>query len=162
MHFALLLAFKFELLWLYFGKFCKTRLSKKPKKPLRTCQHSYQHSHPLRNDGPLKIWKNCFFWRLLFQKRNSWHLKFWYWKTWGIWVNYCWNHGPSKLLLHFIEYHLDQLNSKHTKATLNSTIQYFEGCFQKECLLKVWNFLIFPPQNGSPLKFLRNCTETIV
>ena len=58
-----------------------------------------------------------------------------YFKNWGIGVNYCWNYGPSKLLLH----------SKHTKITLNSVIQYFEGCSQKKCLLKVWSFLVHPP-----------------
>ena len=65
-----------------------------------------------------------------------------YLKKWGIGVNYCWNYGPSKLLLHFIEYRLDQLNSKHTKIAVNSAIQYFEGCSQKKCLLKVWRFLV--------------------
>ena len=63
-----------------------------------------------------------------------------YSKNWGTWVNYCWNYGPSKLLLHFIEYHLDQLNKRHTKIAVNSTMQYFEGNSQKKCLLKVWNF----------------------
>ena len=57
-------------------------------------------------------------------------------------VDYCWNYGPSKLLLHFIEYRLDQLNSKHTKIAVNSKIQYFEGFSQKKCLLKVWSFLV--------------------
>ena len=75
-------------------------------------------------------------------------------------VNYCWNYGPPKLLLHFIEYRLDQLNSKHTKIAVNLAIQYFEGCCQKKCLLKVWSFLVHPPQNGGPVKFLRNWTET--
>ena len=83
-----------------------------------------------------------------------------YLKNWGIGVNYCWNFGPSKLLLHFIEYHLDQLKSKHTKIAINSATQYFEGCFQKKCLLKVWSFLFHPPQNRGPVKFLRNWTET--
>ena len=63
-----------------------------------------------------------------------------YSKNWGIGVNYCWSYGPPKLLLHFIEYRLDQLNKKHTKITVNSTMQYFEGSSQKKCLLKVWIF----------------------
>ena len=46
-------------------------------------------------------------------------------KKWGIGVNYCWNYGSSKLLLHFIEYRLDQVNSKHTKIAVNSAMQYF-------------------------------------
>ena len=47
-----------------------------------------------------------------------------YLKNWGLGVNYCWNCGPSKLLLHFIEYPLDQLNSKHRKSSskLKNTI----------------------------------------
>ena len=50
-------------------------------------------------------------------------------------------------------YRLDQLNSKHTKIAVNSTIQYFEGCSQKKCLLKVWSFLVHPPQNSGTVKF---------
>ena len=76
-----------------------------------------------------------------------------YLQKWGVGVNYCWNYGPSKLLLHFIEYRLDQLNSKHTKIAVNSAIQYFEGCSQKKCLLKVWSFLVHPPQNSGPVNF---------
>ena len=60
-------------------------------------------------------------------------------------LKYRWNYGSSKLLLHFIGYRLDQLNSKHTKIAVNSAIQYFEGCSQKKCLLKVWSFLVHPP-----------------
>ena len=59
----------------------------------------------------------------------------------------CWNYGPSKLLLHFIEYRLDQLNNKHTKIAVNSAIQHFEGCSKNKCLIKVWSFLVHPPQN---------------
>ena len=57
-------------------------------------------------------------------------------KNRSIEVNYCWNYRPSKLLLHFTEYRLDQLNSNHTKIAVNSAIQYFEGCCLKKCLLK--------------------------
>ena len=53
-----------------------------------------------------------------------------YLKKWGIWVNYSWNYGPSKLLLRFIEYRLDQLNNKHTKIAVNSAIQ-----------IQIWNIL---------------------
>ena len=79
-----------------------------------------------------------------------------YLQKWGIGVNYCWNYGPSKLLLHFIEYRLDQLNSKHTKIAVNSAIQYFEGCSQKKCLLKVWSFLVHPPPCKIFTKLNRN------
>ena len=46
----------------------------------------------------------------------------------------------KKLLLHFIEYRLDQLNSKHTKIEVNSTIQYFEGHSQNKCRLNFKSF----------------------
>ena len=42
-----------------------------------------------------------------------------YFKNWEIGINYCWNYGPSKLLLHFIKYCLDQLNNKHKKIAVN-------------------------------------------
>ena len=53
---------------------------------------------------------------------------------------YCWNYRPSKLLLHFIEYRLDQLNNKHTKTAVNSTIQFFESRNQKKYLVKFLSF----------------------
>ena len=103
----------------------------------------------------------CFFWRLLFQNKNCWHFEFLMnqifrqrfinLKNWGIGVNYCWNYGPSKLLLHFIEYRLDQLNKKHTKIAVNSTMQYSEGSCQKKYLLKVWIFGL-PTTNWRPCK----------
>ena len=55
----------------------------------------------------------------------------------GIGVKYCWNYGLSKLLLHLIQYRLDQLNNKHMKIAVNLTIQYFESCYQKKYLTKV-------------------------
>ena len=113
----------------------------------------------------------CFFGGSFFKWKNCWHLEvlmhqifgqgFICLRKWGIGINYCWNYGPSKLLLHFIEYRLDQLNSKHAKIAVNSGIQYFEGCSRKKCQLKVWSFLIHPPQNGGPVKFSGNWTETI-
>ena len=69
-----------------------------------------------------------------------------YLRSWGIGVKYCWNYGPSNLLLHFIDYLLDQLNNKHTKTAVSSKIQYFESRSQKKCLLKVWSFLVHPLQ----------------
>ena len=32
---------------------------------------------------------------------------------------------------------VDQLNNKHAKIAVNSTIQFFEYRYQKKCLLKV-------------------------
>ena len=79
----------------------------------------------------------------------------------GIGVNCCWNYGSPKLLLHLIEYRLDQFNNKHTKTAVNSKIQVFESCCQKEYLVKVWSFLAHSPRNDSPVRFFRNWTETI-
>ena len=107
-----------------------------------------------------------FFWRLLFQQNISDIWNFWWirylgkdlshMKNWGVGVNYCWNYVPSKLLLHFIEYLLDYLNSKHTKTSVNSTIQYFEGCSRKKCLLKVWKFLSIHHKMGKFAKLNGN------
>ena len=114
----------------------------------------------------------CFFGGFFFKWKNCWHLEFLMNQIFGqrflifnkmrCRVNHCWSYGPSKLLLYFVEYRLDQLNSKHTKIAVNLAIQYFEGCCQKKCLLKVWRFLVHPTQNGGPVNFLRNWTETIL
>ena len=84
-----------------------------------------------------------------------------YLKNGGIGVDYCWNYGPSKLLLHFIEYCLDQLENKHTKTAVNSTMQFFESHYQRKYMVKVWRFLAHPPQNDGPVKFLQNWKATI-
>ena len=68
-----------------------------------------------------------------------------YLKNGGIGVNYCWNFGPSKLLLHFIEYRLDQLNNKHTKTVVIATIKFFENRSQKKYLKKFFFFEVFWP-----------------
>ena len=76
-------------------------------------------------------------------------------------VNYCWNYRPPTLLPHLIEYRLDELNNKDTKMPVNRAIKHFASCFQKNCLVKVWSFLVNLPQNYKPVKFLGNSTETI-
>ena len=110
--------------------------------------------------------KNLCFLEVLFSKKqiaDIWNFQ-WikylgtglsYLKNWGIWVNHCSNYGASKLPLQFIEYLLYQLNNKHAKIAINSTIQHFEGCSENKYLLKVWRFLVHPPLNGGPVKFLR-------
>ena len=50
-------------------------------------------------------------------------------------------------------------NCWHLEFLMNQI--YSEGCCQKKCLLKVWSFMVHPPQNGGPAKFLRNWTEII-
>ena len=84
-----------------------------------------------------------------------------YLKNWDIGACYCWNYESSKLLLHFIEYHLGQFHNKHMKIAVNSAIQCFEGYSQKKCLLKVPGFLVHPLQNGGPVELLQNWTESI-
>ena len=85
---------------------------------------------PFSNEKIADIWN--FWWIKYLVKGLS------YLRNWGIGVNYWWKYGLSKLLLHFIEYCVDQLNSKHTKTVVNLTIQYFEDCSQQKCLLKVF------------------------
>ena len=46
----------------------------------------------------------------------------------------------SKLLLHFIEYRVDQLNKKHMKIAVNSTTQYFKRQLSKDMSAKSLNF----------------------
>ena len=132
--------------WHYFGyisgKVAKPHFLESPQKSLKTRQHSYQQGCPLRNNGLLKIWKICVFLAAPFSNEkiaDIWNFQ-WikylgkdlsYLQKWGIGVYYCWNYGPSKLLLHFIEYRLDQLNKKHSKIAVNSAIQYFEDRSQK-------------------------------
>ena len=104
---------------------------------------------PITKQRPLKIWEICVFLAAPFSQNKlltfaTFGQRFIILKNWGIWVNYCWNYGPSKLLLQFIEYRLDQLNNKHTKIEVNSAIQYFEGCSQNKCLLNVWSFFVSP------------------
>ena len=38
---------------------------------------------------------------------------------------------------YFTEYRQDQLNNKHTKTAVNSTIEFFEIRYQKKYLVKV-------------------------
>ena len=163
--------------WHYFGyvsgKLAKPHFIENPQKSLKHA-NTYINRATNYEITALKRYERfvVFFGGSFFLKKNCWHLevlKFWwikylgkalsYLKKWGVRVNYCWNYGPSKLLFHFIEYRLDQLISKHTKIAVNSTIQYFEGCSRKKYLLKVWKFLVHPPQNAGPVKFLQNIYE---
>ena len=160
MNFALLLTFKLTLLWLYFDKSCKTTLFKKPGEVFQNTPTFISIGPPIMKQRPFKKMKNLCFLAAPFSKKKIAGIRNFEWikylgkrssylKNWGIGVNYCWSYWLSKLLLHFIEYHVDQLNSKHTKIVVNSVIQYFEGRSQKKCLLKVWSFLVRQPQNGA-------------
>ena len=108
--------------------------------------------------GSFFKWKNC--WHLEFLMNQIFRQRFIIFKKWGIWVKYCWNYGPSKLLLRFVEYRLDQLKSKHTKIAVNSAMQYFEGCSQMSAkslkifdlpTTKWWPCKIFAKLNGNHL-----------
>ena len=108
-----------------------------------------------------------FFWRLLFQKNFADIWKFqWikylgkglsYWKKWGVVVNYCWNYGPSKLLPHFIEHRLDQLNNKHTKTAVNSTV--FWKLLSKEMSAKSLKVFGPPTTKWQPCKIFTKLTR---
>ena len=171
MNFDLLLTFKLTLLWLYFGKSCKATPSRKLQKSLKHVNIHINRAAHYEITPFQKYEKFVFFGGFFFKSKNCWHLEFLMNQIFGqsfiifkkvsYRVNYCWNYGPSKLLFHFIEYRLNQLNRQHTKIAVNSVILYFEGCCQKNCRLKVWSFLVHPPQNSSPVKFLRNWTEII-
>ena len=167
MNFDLHLTFKLTLLWLYFGKSCKTTPFRKPTEVAQNTSTFISIGLPITKNSLLKIWKICVLlaapfsndkiadiWNFQWIKNLSKGLL--YLEKCGVGVNYCWSCGPSKLLLHFIQYRLDDLNSKHTKIAVNSAVQYFEGCCQKKCLLKVWSFLVHPPQNRGPVKLLQN------
>ena len=75
-----------------------------------------------------------------------------YLKNWSIWVNYCWNYGPSKFLLQLIEYRLDQLNNKHTKngSKLGNTV--FWRLFSKQMFAKSLNLFGPPTTKWRPCK----------
>ena len=90
------------------------------------------------------LWKNkkYFFGGSFF---NGWHFEFLINQIFGqkfiifeklrYTGKYCGNYRPSKLLLRFMEYCLDQLNSKNMKMVGNSTIQFFESRDEKKRLL---------------------------
>ena len=59
-------------------------------------------------------------------------------------ASYCWNYEPSKLLLHFIEYHLDQLNNIFWKP------------LSKEIFDKSSKFFGPPTTKWRPCKFFVN------
>ena len=68
-----------------------------------------------------------------------------YFKNWGIGINYCWNYGPSKLLLHFIKYCLDQLNNKHKKLAVNHLLManiFKLHQYQAFRLMKMYDIII--------------------
>ena len=129
----------------------KAHCLESPQKSLKTRHHSYQYGCPLRKNSLLKLWKTCFFGGCFFKWKNCWHLELLMNQIFGQRFT-----GRRSCLLHFIEYRLHPLNSKHTKIAVNSAIQYFEDYSQKKCLLKVWSFLVHPPQNGGPAKYLQN------
>ena len=81
-------------------------------------------------------------------------------KTWHIRANYCWNYGPSNLLLRFFRCHLSHVNNRQTKIAEKLTIHFFESQHQNKCVVKVSGCLTCLPQNDDPLIFLRNWTQT--
>ena len=70
-------------------------------------------------------------------------------------------YGWCKLLHHFIEYCLDQLNNKHLKTAVNLIIQFFEIQYQKNYLVKVRSLFGPPAAKWGTVNFLWNWTKTI-
>ena len=61
------------------------------------------------------------------------------------------NYGPSKLLLHFVEYRLDQLNSKHKNSSkLSNTVVW--RLLSKEMSAKSLTFFGLPTTKWRPCK----------
>ena len=95
----------------------------------------------------------CFFGGSFFKKKqNKKMLTFGIVDGSNIWakVYHLWK---IEVLRASIEYRIDQLNNKDPKIAVNSTIQYFEDCSYKKCLLKVWSCFVDPPQNDGRVKF---------
>ena len=63
---------------------------------------------------------------------------------------------PLQLLLHFIEYRLDQLNNKHMKIAVSLTTQCFESHSQKKITANSLKFFGQPTTKLRPCKNLRN------
>ena len=151
MNFALLLTFKLTLLWLYFGKSCKTTHFRKPTEVSQNTSTFISVGLFIKKITTAKkhekfvLFGGSFFQIKIADILNFQWIKYLgkclsYWKNWGIGPCCCWNYRSSKLLLHFIKYRLDQLDKQHAKIAVNSAIQYFEGRSQKKCQLKVWSF----------------------
>ena len=91
------------------------------------------------------------FW--VFLETNIWAKAYYIWKI-GVNGPTIVETGSSKLLRHFIEYHLDQVNNMHTKIAANLRIQSFESWYQKKYLIKDCRriFLACLLHSGGPVK----------
>ena len=70
-------------------------------------------------------------------------------------------YGPSNLLFGLSDSCIGHHDKMRRKLAVMLTIRIFESYTKLETLLKVSRNLSNPPQNGSPMKFLRNCTEML-
>ena len=118
MNFDLLLAFKLTLLWLYFGKSCKTTLFGKPREVYQNTSTFISIWLPITNQQPFKNMKNlCFLATSFSNKKNCCHLEFLMNQVFGQRFiilkkmryrgQLCWNYGPSKLLLYCQKFSLE-------------------------------------------------------
>ena len=97
------------------------------------------------------------FW--IFTELSIWDKFLSYLKNRVVGGNYNWNYRLSKLLLHFIEYLIDQRNSKHTKTAvslISKSIQFFESPgkslkFFGPTTTKWWSCKIFVKWNKNHL-----------
>ena len=110
------------------GKVEKLHSLESPQKSLKTRQFHINRATHFKITALQRNEKCVFFVWII----NIWE-KVYHLENWGNWgVNYCSIYRPSKLLLPFIEYRLNQLNSKHTKTAVYSTLQHFESGYQKK------------------------------
>ena len=82
-----------------------------------------------------------------------------YLKNLGIRVNYCWNYGPSKLQLQFIEYRLDQLNNKAHKNSSKLGNTVFCRLFSKQMSAKRLKLFGPPTTKWRPCKVFAKLNE---
>ena len=73
----------------------------------------------------------------------------------------CWNYGASNLLFRFSDFCMGHLNKTQTETAVMLTLPVLESYTKMKTSLKVSRILADPRQNGSPLKFLQNCTEML-
>ena len=151
--------------WHYFGyiswKVAKPHFLKKSTEVSQSTSPFISIGMPI--NSLLKIWKTSVFLTALFSNEkiaDIWNFE-WiklldkglsYLKKWGIGVNYRWNYGPSKLLLYFIEYRLNQLNNNHTKKTSKLGNTVFLRLFSKEISTKSLKFFGPPTTKWRPCK----------
>ena len=118
-------------------------------------------------NSPLKIWKFCPLWCLLFQKKMTFSIFYQqiFRQTFIISKNLTYmgqvllKLRAAQLTISFTWHILQPPKNRQKKIAINSLIYLIENNYQKKCLVKVWSFLTHWLENDGPLKFLQNWTE---